>query len=685
MKRLGLFALLALGVCDVMAADYSLGRPVRVITARNIFANVATGDFNGDGRDDLAATAELTRSSTHRVSLVLQRPDGTLAEPVHLALPYIPNSFQYPVAFLDLEHDGTEEIVVGGSGISVVRSDGAGGLSAIAYPTRALCEYLTSGDIDGDGTGDLVCHDWKETATVFPGDGNGGFRASFEMRTPVGTYYYDWKHMRLADVTGDGRQDLLIAAGGVRSFFVFPNNGLGGFWPSNVYPQPWSASKAWSPALEALDLDGDGAKEVVTVSPDMRPGSSLNVYRRGENGYLALSERIATHDSPTALITGDVDGDGDGELIVGHFTFNTVTVAGSGGKGLASQTRYDLPGFGTDLEDYPRQGHSMGLALGDLNHDGCKDLAAATYSGVVVLYGCRPAVHRMPVYDFDGDGISDLLWRYHTGETFLWQSADVEAWHACFLVYCARLIGMSWSGQAVGDFDGDGNSDMFWRDAASGGNLIWDRALFTRTITGVASQDWQVVGAGDFDGDSHSDLLWRNTRTGVNAIWRSADSTTPQAVASVTDQAWKVAGVGDFDGDGRSDILWRNAATGSNTIWRSGRNDQSQAVTTSGVQWKVVGVGDFNGDRRDDIAWRNPTTGANAIWPSASGAMAIAVSTVADQAWTVAAVADYSGDGRADLMWRNSSTGANVVWRSGDSRTTQVVATMSPDVWLVQP
>jgi hypothetical protein len=35
-----------------------------------------------------------------------------------------------------------------------------------------------------------------------------------------------------------------------------------------------------------------------------------------------------------------------------------------------------------------------------------------------------------------------------------------------------------------------------------------------------------VVGTGDFDGDGKSDLLWRNSATGTNTIWRSANSAT---------------------------------------------------------------------------------------------------------------------------------------------------------------
>jgi hypothetical protein len=696
MKSVCLLALLGLIVpCAASATEFSLGRPVALMRERNSFANVAIGDINNDGRDDLAATAAMP-DVTHRVSLFLQRADGTLALPVQLALPFGSNAHTFPVKVVDLDHDGAGEIVVGteGNGLMVVRMSGTGELSAVAHPTSRGCKFLTAGDVNGDGNADVVCHDWKETATVFYGNGSGGFSSTLNVHTPAGTYDFDWKHLRLADVTGDDRPDLLVAASTVNSFFVMPNNGFGGFWPASVYTHPWRVPRVGAATLEVLDLDGDGINEVVTANPDNRPGASLNVYRRQANGYLALTGTMPVYDSTTALLAGDVDGDGDDELLAGHFTFSAVTLLGAGTTGLANQARYDLPGFGIDIAIDPRQGHSNSIALGDLNHDGCKDLAAATYSGVIALYGCRPFTPKVPVSDFDGDGVSDLLWAGSgTGETYLWQWADLIAWYEC--VYqlgnktgnsmCPRSIGQTWSAQAIGDFDGDGSSDVFWRDSASGANGIWNRALYPRDVTTVTSQDWQVVGAGDFDGDDRSDLLWRNTANGSNGIWKSGDSTTQQAVASMSDQRWKVAAVGDFDGDRKSDILWRHSTTGSNAIWRSGRVESLLAVTpVSDLRWTVVGVGDFNGDGKDDVVWRHTGTGTNGIWLSANSAVQQAVTGVTNQAWIVAAVGDYDGDGRADLMWRNGSNGNNLIWSAADSKKTRSVASMSPPTRVVR-
>ena len=105
----------------------------------------------------------------------------------------------------------------------------------------------------------------------------------------------------------------------------------------------------------------------------------------------------------------------------------------------------------------------------------------------------------------------------------------------------------------------------------------------------LSSQSWTVAGSGDYNGDGRSDILWRNTSTGGNVIWRSASSATPQAVTMFS-TAWRVAGSGDYNGDQRADILWRNASTGANVIWRSANSATITAVTSlTNLSWTVVG------------------------------------------------------------------------------------------------
>jgi len=191
---------------------------------------------------------------------------------------------------------------------------------------------------------------------------------------------------------------------------------------------------------------------------------------------------------------------------------------------------------------------------------------------------------------------------------------------------------------AHGDFNGNGVADLFYRDNQSGRNviefdsLLHDWGASYRDAPAVGSA-WDVAGTGDFDGDGRSDVLWRNAATGSNAIWRSANAATRIAISAVTDTHWKIAAIGDFNGDGRSDILWRNASNGRNVIWKSGIRLTPQAVTTvADLHWKVAATGDFDGDGRWDLVWRNTTTGANVLWKAANSSK-YAVLPAANLSW----------------------------------------------------
>jgi plastocyanin len=215
--------------------------------------------------------------------------------------------------------------------------------------------------------------------------------------------------------------------------------------------------------------------------------------------------------------------------------------------------------------------------------------------------------------------------------------------------------------------------------SAGGGGMAG--RIIVRAAPAPVTAHWSDFN-GDFNGDGRSDILWRNGSTGANAIWFSANSTTAQALHTVP-TAWGVVGSGDYNVDGRADILWRNFSTGSNSIWRSANHLTPQTVTgVTNLAWVVVGSGDYNGDGRADILWRNGSTGANAIWFSANSTTAQALHTV-PTTWRVVGSGNYNGDSRADILWRNFSTGSNSIWRSGNHLTPQAVTGVTNQAWVV--
>ncbi|MCL6699445.1 M10 family metallopeptidase C-terminal domain-containing protein [Sphingomonas sp. NSE70-1] len=115
----------------------------------------------------------------------------------------------------------------------------------------------------------------------------------------------------------------------------------------------------------------------------------------------------------------------------------------------------------------------------------------------------------------------------------------------------------------------------------------------------------------DFNGDGRSDILWRNDNGQMTNWLGEADggfAYNDANAANVIATDWHIAGVGDFNGDGRDDILWRRD-NGQMTNWLGEADggfayNDANAANVIATDWRIAGVGDFNGDGRDDILWR---------------------------------------------------------------------------------
>jgi hypothetical protein len=196
------------------------------------------------------------------------------------------------------------------------------------------------------------------------------------------------------------------------------------------------------------------------------------------------------------------------------------------------------------------------------------------------------------------------------------------------------------------DFNGDGKTDILWRNKSTGQNVVWlmnGTALSSYSwIDTVADTNWQIVGTGDFNGDGKTDILWRNRSTGQDVVWlmNGATLSSYSWIDTVADTNWQIVGTGDFNGDGKTDILWRNKSTGQNVLWLmngTALSSYSWIDTVADTNWEIVGTGDFNGDGKTDILWRNKSTGQNVVWLMNGIALSSYswIDTVTDTNWEI--------------------------------------------------
>ena len=176
------------------------------------------------------------------------------------------------------------------------------------------------------------------------------------------------------------------------------------------------------------------------------------------------------------------------------------------------------------------------------------------------------------VGDFNGDGKADILWQNTTsGEVYLWLMNGSTITSQAGVESVPSSTG--WVIEGIGDFNGDGMADILWQNTTSGLVYIW--LMNGTTILSQAgvetvpsSSGWVIQGVGDFDGNGTSDILWQNSSTGEVYIWLMNGTTIASqgGVQSFTSD-WVIQGVGDYDGSGRASIVWRNSSSGEVYMW----------------------------------------------------------------------------------------------------------------------
>jgi FG-GAP-like repeat len=263
-------------------------------------------------------------------------------------------------------------------------------------------------------------------------------------------------------------------------------------------------------------------------------------------------------------------------------------------------------------------------------------------------------------HDYNGDGMSDIAWRDTAGNTASWLM------NAASVIATAAFgdIPMSWTLAGQRDFDGHGKADWLWRDSA--GNLaVWfmnGAAISSTAGIGAVATTWSIIGTGDFNGDGDGDILWRDTG-GNLAVWlMNGGMIVSAAGLGQIPLTWSVAGVADFNGDRMSDILWRDTS-GDIAIWFM---NGTQVASTAGVGnlpagWAIIGTGDFNGDGTGDILLRDGS-GDTVLWfMNGAQVTATAALGVVPTSWSAAATGDYDGDGMSDILWHDGS-GDTAIW-----------------------
>jgi hypothetical protein len=308
---------------------------------------------------------------------------------------------------------------------------------------------------------------------------------------------------------------------------------------------------------------------------------------------------------------------------------------------------------------------------------------ASAGTAVTVASSCPSTDSLTATHDFNGDGKSDILFRNSS-------SGAVVGWlmngGAVTQNATIATVPTHWQIVAQRDFNGDGKTDILWRDTTTGAVVLWlmNGLSITQSLSvGTVPTHWVLAGASDFNGDGKADILWRDSNTGTVAIWLMNGGTVTQTgTVGTVPSSWVIAGTSPSGA-----IVWHNSSTGAVALW--GMNGFTVAhaynLGTAALAWNVVGGGDFDGNGHRDLLFRNSSTGAVAIWFIINGVVTSSASlgTVANT-WSIDLIGDFDGDGMSDIVW-SKNNGTRVIWfMNGATVAISSKLGTVPTTWAIQ-
>ncbi len=239
--------------------DGSLGPPAAYVLP-NQAAGIAVGDLDGDTLPDVVSGDEVD-------SIVVLRNagDGVLLGVPSSPLPG-PLTYSVPpsIAAGDWNGDGRQDLAwpIQGGSIALVDNVGSGrfvqGQLLSSGPQNQPIIAVAAGDFDGDRKPDLVASDYNDIL-LFVNQGNGSFAPpqSVISSNAFGT-------VTAADFTGDGKSDIAVSQfNGQQVILVLPGNGDGTFQAAVQTPVPFDTN-----GLVAADLDGDGRADLIVAAAE---------------------------------------------------------------------------------------------------------------------------------------------------------------------------------------------------------------------------------------------------------------------------------------------------------------------------------------------------------------------------------------------------------------------------------
>ena len=524
-------------------------------------------------------------------------------------------------------------------------------------PAGGLGRYLPAADIDGDGDVDFVAIT-PIGVRLFRNDGCNRFGAGVIVDPMQGT-----SAAVVADFDGDGDGDIAVftpASGASTTLYLLRNGGA--TFTSGVAHQPTTATiqPMW---LQAIDIDNDGDLDLVAALGQGQVvinNTALLVLENDGTGQFtdATTNWLAPQGSALIPYIGakvlDIDADGHSDLLLYQQPFRILRNTGTQ---FVDETALRLPAM--------PQAVTTAAVVGDIDGDGDPDLLALpdgqpprlllNFAGVygdvtAFLLAPLPAMEQGAFLDVDHDGDQDLHVRGGSPATaMLVTNAGggnlLTAQPAPDFVERPGVAQPTQFAMQRCDLEGDGDDDLV---------LLFDSLGVLRgdghghLVDPLAASRLGGSLALDADGDGDVDLL---TSAGL-AINDGFGGFTTVPYTGVTPPT--NATIADFDNDGDDDV----AGTTATYLSNGGGSFTAVPFTATGVASGIFAF-DFDADGRADLL-RLPVLGTPQLLRNVGGGTMVLTQTFPTGNAAFADAADVDGDGDLDLVLSGGITGAAV-------------------------
>jgi len=428
----------------------------------------------------------------------------------------------------------------------------------------------------------------------------------------------------IADINGDGKQDILVAHGGYQTLGVYLQNSDGALLPEALYTIPESSSSPQG--LVVGDINSDGFPDVVLV----------NLW----NGLMVLYNHQGAAVPNMVVSPKEVT---FGTLFLGESSTGEISIYNQGTGDLTVTSA--ITGVNADLF---------------LETGGCSTIAPGERCILTVAFtptseGKKEATLTISSNDVDHPS-TEVVFSAYAGT-------------ALFSPYVVRPTGSGPEAIAIGDVNGDGRDDVVMTASNSSG-IETHHSLFVllqgasgklktpvRYRTSGSTENLPAsVSIGDVNGDGLADVVVGNSGKNIEVFLQNKSGGLKKPVAYVTGGA-RLVKVGDLNNDGRLDVVAMGEHPDTVSIFfqnGSGTLDPPVTYEVSFGGYDALELVDVNHDGLTDIivkgGARGRSIGVLLQLPDGTFAPAVHYSMVWDEVTSGIAVGDVNGDGRQDIV-----------------------------------